>query len=231
MTAFFLHQRETSEPRGALSESSPSVANRDVSPVYAEGYDSAQHSLSPTIAASCSPSATPDLSQGIPQSSPSSSLASTRMSASQSVTSPGSQSRYTCELCQAPFDRIDPLAEHYRSCPNNATVGSYHCGTCPLSNRFIFKTKKDFIRHLRTDRHLPECFYCRCGKRFKRIDRFRSHFKQGECQGNSSYACMCGHAVQNYSDVSTHINKCYGPQPIGRPRKKPVATGDPEASS
>ncbi|KAH6984741.1 hypothetical protein BKA56DRAFT_614461 [Ilyonectria sp. MPI-CAGE-AT-0026] len=178
ITASLVHQRETSKPRGALSESSPSVANRDVSPAYAEGYDSAQHSLSPTIAASCSPSATPDLFQGILQSSPSLSPASTPLSDSQSATSPGSQSRYACNLCQAHFDRIGPFARPYL---------------------------------------------------------FQSHVKQGECQGNGSYTCMCGHVVQNYSDalvlVSTHFNKCDEPQPIGRPSKKRMATGEPEASS
>lgn len=203
--------------------------------MYAEGYDSAQHSLSPTIAASCSPSATPDLFQGILQSSPSLSPASTPLSDSQSATSPGSQSRYACNLCQAHFDRIGPFAEHYRSCPSRPSIDSYYCGTCPPSNRFIFKTKKDFIRHLRTDRHLSEYFHCRCGKQFSRPYLFQSHVKQGECQGNRSYTCMCGHVVQNYSDalvlVSTHFNKCDEPQPIGRPSKKPMATGDPEASS
>lgn len=142
MTASLVHQCETSKPCDALSESSPSVADRDVSPVYAEGYDSAQHSLSPTIAASCSPSATPDLFQGILQSSPSLSPASTPLSDSQSATSPGSQSRYACNLCQAHFDRIGPFAEHYRSCPSRAPMDSYYCGTCPPSNRFIFKTKR-----------------------------------------------------------------------------------------
>lgn len=98
-----------------------------------------------------------------------------------------------------------------------------------------FQNQEDFIRHLRTDRHLSEYFHCRCGKKFSRPYLFQQHVEQGECQGNRSYTCMCGHTVQNYSDalvlVSTHFNKCDEPQPIGRPSKKPMAPGDPEASS
>jgi hypothetical protein len=105
-----------------LAKTRSDIPNCEVSPETLDGHDSSQDFLSPYFdlaAAALIPSihSTPlGASQAYSSQtvSISSSSPSTYANASYSATPQQVQARYPCELCLMAFDRILPLAEHYK---------------------------------------------------------------------------------------------------------------------
>lgn len=133
-----------------------------------------------------------------------------------------------------PPDMLTVYSDHYKDSHSLATTGSselYHCGKCTRP----FTRRVDFIRHLRGSAHFAEKYRCRCGKRFPRSDRFRTHVRPQECHGANSYICLCGYSVEPNGDafdlLSRHIRKCDDPRPVGRPKKGRMASGELAVSS
>lgn len=219
---------ETSKLRDTLCDESSGIAECDVPLGNLEGYDSpqvlptSQSTSSPIQVTIFSPSenetqSPPSFSRSLSGTSQS---PSTLASASNPATPQLSLSRYSCEICSMAFNQLSALADHYRvsHCQNiSGSSKPYSCGkhSCRFSRRV------DFERHLRSSAHSLERYRCRCGKQFLRPDRLRAHAQSPKCRGRLGlYACLCGHAVESFQELSSHVGTCDKSRPPGRPKRR-----------
>ncbi|KAH7324197.1 hypothetical protein B0I35DRAFT_423701 [Stachybotrys elegans] len=138
-------------------------------------------------------------------------------SASPSQSTAYLQPVYSCKLCLGlQFDEAECFMKHILDRHRPERLDSSRPYQCYCKPTARFKRSKEFIRHIKTvPEHGMGVYGCRCGRRFSRKDKFRSHV-DGNCVGDLAYQCECGKVT---GDIQNHLQSC-GKKTPGRPRKK-----------